>query len=438
MPKKPKTIYICQSCGYEAPQWLGQCPSCDEWNTLEETITAPSASSAVGSKSAPASTPVYLSKVKTESIQRISSNIGEFDRVLGGGFVPGQVILLAGEPGIGKSTILTQISRELKEKNVLYVCGEESLGQVKIRATRMGYSADNLLALSETDADVISATIEAQDKISLVIVDSIQTLQTTELTGTPGSVGQIRTCAQKLAKTAKKTNVPIILVGHVTKEGTVAGPKVLEHLVDTVLYLEGDSQHMFRMLKTNKNRFGPVSEIGVFEMSQEGLIEVTNPSELFLSERLDKTAGTCVTVTMEGQRPLLFEIQALTTSTAFGYPRRTASGFNANRLNVLIAILEKRCKMNLSNQDVFINVAGGYKVDEYACDLAVCLAIVSSLKNIPLGSILAAFGEVGLAGEIRKVSHEDKRLKEAKKLGYSDIIHPGTAKSLPQALKKFL
>lgn len=434
--KKPKTVYICQSCSNESPRWVGQCPICGEWNSLVETLTSPVGINSSRNHKNISLTPVKLSDVKPETTLRESSNILEFDRVLGGGFVKGQVILLSGDPGIGKSTLLTQIARELKDKNVLYVCGEESYSQVKIRASRMNYNAENLLAISETDVDIICSTIENTANISLVIVDSIQTLQTSDLTGTAGSVGQIRECANKLAHTAKLTSIPLIIVGHVTKDGTIAGPKVLEHMVDTVLYIEGDSQHLFRMLKTTKNRFGPVSEIGVFEMASDGMHEVTNPSELFLSERIEKTPGTCVTVTMEGMRPLLFEIQALTTSTSFGYPRRTASGFNTNRLNVLIAILEKHCKVNLSNHDVFINVAGGYKVDEYACDLAVCLAIVSSLKNIPLSSSTVAYGEVGLSGEIRKVSHEDKRVKEAKKLGYNDIINPTSFKSVHNVVKR--
>ena len=414
---------------------MGQCPKCGDWNTFEETVIAVSKSSFKAS--AKASTTIPLSKVKKRDSQRVSSGSEEFDRVLGGGFVPGQVILLAGDPGVGKSTLLTQISKDMEKKKVLYVCGEESLGQVKVRADRMQYKAENLLVLAETDADIISATIAHEPGLSLVIVDSIQTITSSEYMGFAGSVGQVRGGTQKLTNAAKSAGVPVILVGHVTKQGNVAGPKVLEHIVDTVLYLEGDAQHLFRILKTNKNRFGPVSEVGIYEMNEKGMREVSNPSEMFLEEKSD-TSGSCVSVVVEGFRPILFEIQALTTKTAFGYPRRTTSGFPTNRLQVLIAILEKRCGLNLSDQDVYVNVAGGFKVNEYAVDLAVCLAIASSLKDKPLKNKTVAFGEVGLSGEIRNVSHQDKRIKEARKLGYTNITSPKKTKSVRDALKSAL
>ncbi len=378
--------------------------------------------------------PLKLSEIVSQTPKRVLSGIKEFDRVLGGGFIPGQVVLLAGEPGIGKSTLLTQISQKMPKAKILYVAGEESVEQIKVRAQRMGYSATNLFMLSETNADIISETIESEKDLDLVIVDSVQTLYTEELTGMAGSIGQVRGCTQKITNIAKKTSVPLILVGHVTKEGTVAGPKVLEHIVDTVLYLEGDSQHMFRLLKTTKNRFGPVSEVGIFEMMEEGMREVENPSELFLSQKLKNASGSCTTVVMEGYRPVLFEIQALTVKTIFGYPRRTTSGFNTNRLLVLIAILEKRAGINLSNHDVYLNVAGGFKVSENAVDLAVCLAIASSLKDRPIGSKVVAFGECGLAGEIRRVPHMEKRVKEAKKLGYTLVVSPENTPSLKQAM----
>jgi len=431
---KARNIYMCQSCGNESPQWLGQCLECGEWNTYVETVVS-SSKSKMGFKEGfgVASSPTLLSKVKGIAVRRVSSGLVEFDRVLGGGFVPGQVILLAGEPGIGKSTLITQIAKSLDDKKVLYVCGEESVSQIKIRADRMDYKSDNLLLLSETDVDLIINSALGQDSLALVVVDSIQTMVSTEYMGLSGSVGQVRGCTQSLANMAKKISVPIILVGHVTKEGTVAGPKVLEHIVDTVLYLEGDFQHVYRILRTAKNRFGSVSEVGVFEMVEKGMDEVKNPSKMFLSEKI-RSSGSCVTVVMEGFRPILFEIQALTAKTSFGYPRRTASGFNVNRLQVLIAILEKRCGLNLSNYDVYVNVAGGLKVSEYAADLAVCLAIASSVKDRPVKEKVAAFGECGLSGEVRKVSHLEKRVKEANKLGYTMVISPRNVKTLKEAV----
>jgi len=441
MPIKQKSVYVCQNCSFETSNWVGQCPECGTWNSfVESVVNAKKGTSAggfsKGSRSGTGLSPVQLSKVSSDTYSRISSNISEFDHVLGGGFVPGQVTLIAGDPGIGKSTLLTQIAKELKNKKVLYICGEESPGQIKIRAERMGYKAENLFVLSENDVDVISESLNEKKDYALVIVDSIQTLTTQQLTGVAGSVGQVKACAQILTDCAKRTNVPLILIGHVTKEGTVAGPKVLEHLVDTVLYLEGDSQHLYRILKTTKNRFGPISEVGVFEMNEKGMEQVTNPSKLFLNERIDKASGSCVTVVMEGFRPILFEIQALVSRTAFGYPKRTASGFNANRLSVLIATLEKRCGLNLSTFDVYVNVAGGFKISDYACDLAVCLAIVSSLKDKSVGAKTVAFGECGLLGEIRKVSHTTQREKEAKKMGFTNIISPENTRTLREAVAK--
>jgi DNA repair protein RadA/Sms len=391
----------------------------------------------MGTKAAVATKTVVLSEVKTEEVRRVSSGSIEFDRVLGGGFVPGQVVLLAGDPGIGKSTLLTQVSKNMPDQKILYVCGEESLGQVKVRADRMDYKGENLLAIAETNADVIIATLEGEKEISLVVVDSIQTITSGEYMGFAGSVGQVRGGTQKLANVAKRAGIPLILVGHVTKEGAVAGPKVLEHIVDTVLYLEGDSQHLFRVLKTTKNRFGPVSEVGIFEMTEKEMRDVENPSEMFLSEKKE-SSGSCVSVVMEGFRPILFEVQALTTRTPFGYPRRTTSGFPVNRLQVLIAILQKRCGLNLSDQDVYVNIAGGFKVNEYAVDLAVCLAIVSSIKDTPLKGKTVAFGEVGLSGEVRNVSHQDKRIKEARKLGYTNVVSPPKTKSVREALREAL
>lgn len=429
---KAKNIYICQSCGFENPRWLGQCPSCNGWNTFEETVVA-ATTGGFNTKKVSSAKPIALPSVKSKEYQRITSGSSEFDRVLGGGFVPGQVVLLAGDPGIGKSTLLTQIAKNMGSKKILYVCGEESVGQVKVRTDRMGYKAENLYVLSETDSDIISATLEDKSEFSLAIIDSIQTITSTDYVGFAGSVGQVRGGTQKLTNSAKRSGVPIILVGHVTKEGTVAGPKVLEHIVDTVLYLEGDSQHLFRILKTTKNRFGPVSEVGIFEMTESSMTDVLNPSEMFLSEKTN-SSGSCISVVMEGYRPILFEIQALTTKTNFGYPKRTTSGYPVNRLQVLLAILQKRCGINLSDQDVYVNVAGGFKVNEYAVDLAVCLAVASSLKEQPLKNDVVAFGEVGLSGEVRNISHQEKRIKEAKKIGYTNVISPAKARTVREAL----
>ncbi|HOD01536.1 MAG TPA: DNA repair protein RadA [bacterium] len=437
MPKF-KTVYTCKNCGYTSYQWVGQCPNCSEWNSFVEDVVSLKEAKSESSSQKSYSKPIYLSAVSQIPPKRISSGIGEFDRVLGGGFVPGQVILLAGEPGIGKSTILTEIAKNLKELKILYVCGEESVDQLRIRASRMDYDAKNLLVLPETNVDVILNTVENDKEIGLVIIDSIQTLFSEDLLGSPGSLVQVRGCSQILTNAAKKSNVPVVLVGHVTKEGVVAGPKVLEHIVDTILYLEGDSQHLFRILRTSKNRFGAVSEVGIFEMGENGMKEVKNPSELFLEQRLSKSPGSCVTVVMEGQRPLLFEIQALTVPTSFGYPRRTSSGFSNTRLQVLIAVLEKRAGFNLGNYDVYVNVAGGFRVNEYAADLAVCLAIASSLTNKPVREDVAVFGECGLSGEIRRVSYQQKRADEAKKLGYERVISSDNVKNVSEAIKKSL
>ncbi len=436
MPKQ-KTLYICQQCGYETPQWVGQCPDCKSWNSLEETVVTTQKSAISSSRNVATAKTVKLSEVQPSSFSRLSSGIGEFDRVLGGGFVPGQVIIIAGEPGVGKSTILTQISRQLSDKKILYVCGEESVSQIKLRAQRMGYEADNLLMFAETDVFAVTQAMQDNAGLDLVIIDSIQTLTTSELNSAAGSIGQVRGCTQLVTNAAKRLGIPVILVGHITKQGAVAGPKVLEHIVDTVLYLEGDSQHLFRVLRTSKNRFGPVSEVGMFEMEEGGLREVVNPSELFLENR-QQTSGSCITVVMEGYRPILFEIQALTTPTAFGYPRRTASGFSVNRLQVLIAILEKRCGLNLSNQDVYVSIAGGFKVAEYAADLAVCCAIASSLKDKPIDPKTVVYGECGLSGEVRRVPHEERRAQEAKKLGFTGVVSASRIKSVSKALAQVL
>lgn len=431
---KEKLIFICQSCGYETPHWLGQCPGCSGWNTLVESISDSKSVYSYSSGKNNILLPIKLNSIKNIETKRVSTKMVEFDRVLGGGLVPGQVILIAGTPGIGKSTMLTQLAMNIVGE-VLYICGEESANQVKIRADRMKYKGDNLLLLGETNVENICAVIEKEKDLGLIIVDSIQSLFSGDLTGMAGSIGQIRGSTYKIIDTVKRLNLPVILVGHVTKEGTVAGPKVLEHMVDTVLYLEGDSNHLYRILKTTKNRFGPVSEVGIFEMGGAGMIEVSNPSKLFLDSEANKPSGTCVTVVMEGFRPMLFEIQALTVRTSFGYPKRTANGYNINRLHVLIATVEKRLELNLSDQDVYLSVSGGYKITEYSCDLAVCLAIISSLKDKPLKVDSVAFGECDLSGRVRRVPYQDARIKEAKKLGYSHIISAESAKTLEGAVK---
>lgn len=437
MPPKLKTIFICQNCAYSTAQWVGQCPSCGKWNTLIEEIQVVNSGSRGSNLRQTASVQIQkLSDIVSVAPKRLSSNIEEFDRVLGGGFVPGQLILLGGQPGVGKSTLLTEIARSLgtKNKNVLYVCGEESVEQIKLRANRMDYAADNLLMLSQTDVYAVCTAIETSKNVDLVVVDSIQTLISPDLPGVAGSMTQVRGCTQLLTNTAKAAGTPVVLIGHVTKEGVVAGPKVLEHIVDTVLYLEGDDQHMYRLLRTEKNRFGPVSEVGIFELTEKSMKQVDNPSELFLSQVLKKASGSAITVVMEGQRPLLFEIQALTVKTSFGYPRRTTSGYNANRLQVLLALMEKRCGLNVSDHDVYLNVAGGFKISEYASDLAVCAAIASALKDKPLPAKSAFFGECGLSGEVRRVPHQERRIKEAKKLGYTNVFCAEGGKTLKDVL----
>lgn len=429
---KNKTVYICQSCSYQTLRWVGQCPECQSWNTFVEEVVTKSVLNTTKSYSNVKVNLIKLSEVKYQESQRFSSGFAEFDRVLGGGFVSGQVILMAGEPGIGKSTILTQICRNLSKDKILYVCGEENPEQIKLRAERLKVNTENLFMVTDTDVDQILAGVEQNPDTKLLIVDSMQTVTSNEFMGIAGSVGQVRGCIQKISDVVKRLGIATIIIGHVTKEGTVAGPKVLEHMVDTVLYLEGDHNHLFRVLKTIKNRFGPVSEIGLFEMVEEGLKEVLNPSEMFLSERSKTSIGSCVSVVMEGFRPLMFEIQALTSKTTFGYPMRKASGFNVNRLQLLIAVLEKKCKIDLSSQDVFVNVAGGFKVSEYGVDLAVCLAILSSYHNKNITSDLCAFGEIGLLGEIRRVPQTEKRISEAKKLGFKKIISPNDYKNISE------
>jgi len=434
-----KTVFVCQSCSAQVTNWAGQCPQCGEWNTLVETLDRSGGGKASGKKAADGISAGFialtkletLDKVKVRDTERFLTGVGEFDRVLGGGFVLGQAVLLAGEPGIGKSTLITQVCKSLDTKSILYMCGEESPAQIKLRAARMGYRGANLSMLQETDVDIIEQIVYSNSenakngqKFDLLVIDSIQTLYTKDLMSSAGSVAQIKECSQRLVRAAKNMNICVILVGHVTKEGEIAGPKVLEHVVDTVLYMEGDSQHLYRILRTTKNRFGAVSEVGMFEMVENGIKEVTNPSELFVSKADASMLGSCVAVAMEGFRPILYEIQALSVKTNFGYPKRTASGFNINRLQVLLAVLEKRCKIPCYQYDIYLNIAGGFKINDSASDLAVCLAVASSILEKPLKQGTAVFGEVGLMGEVRVVPHAQKRAQEAKRLGYkADFSH---------------
>lgn len=418
---KATSLYTCQNCGATSPKWSGRCDVCGAWNSLVETA-APATSARRGGGAAAASV-AKLESIDMTTHNRIPSGLSEVDEVLGGGIVPGGVMLLSGDPGVGKSTLVLQIAASVaKDHSVLYVSGEESDRQLKMRAERLGVGSANLSILAETNADVISSTIAAGD-YDLVIVDSIQTLYTDALTGAAGSVGQVTACSQMLEGVAKRNSVAMLIIGHVTKEGSIAGPKILEHLVDVVLYLEGDKYGSFKALRGVKNRYGSTNEVGIFEMVNEGLVAVANPSEALLAER-QESPGSAVLATMEGTRPLLVEVQALVSTTAFGYPKRTAAGFDLNRLNLLVAVLQKRGGLNLSNQDIYVNIVGGLKINEPAADVAVILAIASAYKDKPLPKGLVCFGEVGLSGEIRSVPHAQRRVTEAAKLGFTKAFGP--------------
>jgi DNA repair protein RadA/Sms len=414
---KPATIFICSNCQHRTPRWQGKCPECGQWNSLEESRII---SSARGGPISKAAQPVDLSMVDISLRAKIVSGIGEFDDVLGGGLVPGSLVLLGGDPGIGKSTLALQISMELGDK-VLYVSGEESVHQIKLRSGRVSKN-EQLNVLAETDLDTVLSAVEGFGP-QLVVIDSIQTMYSQEASGVAGGVAQVTGAVQKIMRLAKQNHITFILIGHVTKEGYLAGPKTLEHMVDTVLYLEGERFASFRILRCVKNRFGTTNEVGVFEMLHQGLAEVKNPSQLFLGEEQMQASGNIITSVMEGSRALLLEIQALTSTTNFGYPKRTAEGFDVNRLQLLTAILSKRAGLNLANQDIYINVASGIKIDEPAADLAVALAVVSSLKDAVVSDTIVV-GELGLSGEVRFVPNLEKRIKEAEKLGFKRIICP--------------
>ena len=425
MAKAKKSVFFCQNCGHEESKWLGQCPMCKEWNSFVEECVTTSNTAAV--KAAKEIRIVPLSEVKTENEERVTTEIKELDRVLGGGIVPGSLILVGGDPGIGKSTLLLQVCQKLakKERKVLYISGEESLRQIKLRAQRMGKFNDHLLLLCETNLELIRNVIE-KEKPDTVIIDSIQTMYSEEVGSAPGSVSQVREATNTLMQLAKGLGISIFIVGHVTKEGTVAGPRVLEHMVDTVLYFEGDRHASYRILRGVKNRFGSTNEIGVFEMKEQGLVEVENPSKVMLDGRPTDASGSVVVCSMEGTRPLLIEIQALVSPTSFNMPRRTTVGIDFNRVNLLLAVLEKKAGMQLGGCDAYVNLAGGMKLGEPAIDLGIICAVVSSYRNLPVHEGTLIFGEVGLTGEVRGVSHVEQRLAEAIKMGFTRCIMPKT------------
>lgn len=434
MAKGKKSVFFCQNCGHEENKWLGQCPMCKEWNTfVEEPVSFSKSASAKLIKDAEV---VALKHVETDQEERIKTKIEELDRVLGGGIVLGSLLLVGGDPGIGKSTLLLQVCQRLCEDKhqVLYISGEESLKQIKLRANRMGEFTEDLLLLCETNLEIVKNVIQKR-KPEVVIIDSIQTMYSEEVASAPGSVSQVRESTNVFMQLAKGLGISIFIVGHVTKEGTVAGPRVLEHMVDTVLYFEGDRHASYRILRGVKNRFGSTNEIGVFEMRQNGLVEVENPSEFMLNGKPENASGSVVACSMEGTRPILIEIQALVCSSNFGMPRRTAAGTDYNRVNLLMAVLEKRVGIHLSNYDAYVNIAGGIKMNEPAVDLGIVMAIVSSYKNQPIDEKTIVFGEVGLSGEVRAVNMPEQRVAEAKKLGFTTCIMPEVSREVVKNIK---
>ena len=423
---KIKSVFICSECGHESVKWYGKCPSCGEWNTMNEEIKDTSKSSpAVKSRSFSSyAKPYSINEISTDDEHRYDTGCNELNRVLGGGIVKGSLILLGGDPGIGKSTVLMQICQFMGSSlKILYVSGEESKRQLKLRANRLEVDSPNLFVITETDVEVVCEQIKSL-KPDLVMIDSIQTMNLTELSSSPGSVTQVRECTNMLMRTAKGLDIPMFVVGHVNKEGSIAGPKVLEHIVDTVLHFEGDKQMSCRILRAVKNRYGSTNEIGVFEMTDKGLQEVENPSVMLLSGRPKNVSGTCVTCTIEGSRPILAETQGLATQSGYGNARRMATGYDYNRLSMLLAVLEKRAGYYFSNNDAYINIVGGLRVDEPAIDLSIAMALISSLKDTPVDENAVVFGEIGLAGEIRSVSQAQMRINEAVRLGFTRIIMP--------------
>lgn len=420
---KVKSSFFCQSCGSQSPKWLGKCPSCGEWNTLVEEIvtTAARDKGASGVRPIRSNTPILLNEVAYDEQQRITTTDTELNRVLGGGIVPGSLVLIGGEPGIGKSTLMLQIALTLPLQKVLYVSGEESEQQIKMRAERLGLSGDACYLLTETSTQNIFKQIEILEP-ELVVIDSIQTLASSFVESAAGSVSQVRECTAELVKYAKETGTPVFMIGHITKDGSLAGPKVLEHMVDTVLQFEGDRHLTYRILRTTKNRFGSTHELGIYEMLGSGLRQVNNPSEILINQRDAELSGISLAATMEGNRPLLLEIQALSSPASYGTPQRSSTGYDNKRMSMLLAVLEKRCGFKLGSQDIFVNVAGGLKVEDTAADLAMCAAIVSSFEDVPLPPKMIFCGEVGLAGEIRAVNRLESRVAEAEKLGYKQIV----------------
>lgn len=425
---KSKTIFVCSECGYETPRWMGRCPDCGNWNTLtEQAAQLETAIQEKKLKRAPGSDAeaLRIDQIPDDALSRRPSGIGELDRVLGGGIVDGSFVLVGGDPGIGKSTLLTQVCANLSRDGVavLYVSGEESARQIKIRANRLGASSSGFYVLSENDLNTVEKRME-QLSPGVMIIDSIQTMYLPEMASAPGSVSQVRECASRLMRLAKLSNCSVFLVGHVTKEGAIAGPRILEHMVDAVLYFEGDRQHQYRLLRAVKNRFGSVNELGMFEMSSDGMKEVLHASEALLSERAHNASGSVIMCAIEGSRPLLTDVQALVSTTVFGNPRRMASGVDQGRLALLLAVLEKRAGMRLYDKDVYINIAGGLSLTEPAADLALCIAIASSFRNRPTNSSWAVMGEVGLAGEVRAVAQAERRISECLRLGFDHVLLP--------------
>ena len=422
---KTKTLYVCQNCGAHSAKWIGKCPSCGEWNTYVEETIEPVGKNVVswqsnGGKPTPKSKPTTIQDISSQSEERTVTRDAELNRVLGGGLVAGSLVLIGGEPGIGKSTLMLQLALNEPRLKVLYVTGEESQQQIKMRAERIGIKSDNCFILAETSTQNIFSQIK-ELKPNLLVIDSIQTLHTNRIESAAGSVSQVRECTAELMKFAKESHTPVFLVGHITKEGGLAGPKVLEHMVDTVLQFEGDRHLSYRILRTSKNRFGSTSELGIYEMQSSGLREVSNPSEILISQRADDLSGVAIGATIEGNRPLLIEIQSLVSAATYGTPQRSSTGFDTKRLNMLLAVLEKRGGFRLSTQDVFLNIAGGIKIEEPALDLAICASLVSSLHDIPISEKVCFAAEVGLGGEIRAVNRIENRISEAQKLGYEEI-----------------
>lgn len=420
---KTKIAFFCNNCGVESPKWVGKCPSCGEWNTYVEEKVVKGKTQANSAMISSNSKPLKVSEISASEEKRIDTNNKELNRVLGGGLVPGSMVLIGGEPGIGKSTMALQIALSLKEQTTLYISGEESAQQIKLRANRIEGQNDNCLVLSETSLEKIF--VQIQNIVpNIIVIDSIQTLGTDTIESAPGSISQIRECTTQLLRYAKESATPILLIGHITKDGTLAGPKILEHIVDTVLQFEGDQNHMYRILRSAKNRFGSTSEMGIYEMQNTGLREVSNPSELLLSENEEPLSGVAISATIEGMRPFLIEVQALVSSAAYGTPQRSSTGFDLRRLNMLLAVLEKRAGFRLTTKDVFLNIAGGIKVNDPAIDLAVIISVLSSNMDIAIPKEVCFAGEIGLSGEIRSVNRIDQRISEAEKLGFKQIFVP--------------